>query len=202
MQPTEILKIATQQFLRHGLRNVSMDDLARICGISKKTLYKFFGDKENLIRHALVEFLQSQILSSDMAAHEARNAIEAHCRMVQQFSLQMREFNSHVTFELRKYYPPLWEMIEDFHKNYVRNFIRRNLEQGIREGLYEPEVDLELTPAFYIALIRGILFFDTELIKNYSFPKVYQYLIRYHLMAITTEAGKKELRKQFSEGLL
>lgn len=202
MQPKDILKIATEQFLRHGLRNVSMDDLARICGISKKTLYKHFGDKENLVRYALAEFLQSQILFSDMAAHEARNAIEAHARMVKQLSLQMREFNSHVTFELRKYYPTLWQMIEDFHKNYVRNFIRNNLERGIQEGLYDPEVDLELTPAFYITLIRGILFFDAELVKNYSFPKVYQYLIHYHLMAITTEAGKKELQKQFSEGTL
>lgn len=202
MHSEDILKIATQQFLRHGLRNVSMDDISRMCGVSKKTLYKYFGDKENLIRKALVEFLEKQKVISDMATIESRNAIEAHCRMVQQLSIQMREFNSHVTFELRKYYPQLWELIEDFHKNHVRDFIRINLERGIREGLYDANVDRELTPAFYIALIRGVLLFDTEVVENFSFPKVYHYLIYYHLMAITTEAGKRELQDQFSQGIL
>ncbi|MCS6978607.1 MAG: TetR/AcrR family transcriptional regulator [Flavobacteriales bacterium] len=199
MTAEEILHVATQQFLRHGLRNVSMDDLARICGISKKTIYKFFEDKESLIRRALEEFLHHQRLISDLSAQQAQNAIEAHCRMVRQLSLQMQEFTTHVTYELRKYYPALWELIENFHKTYVTGFIRENLKRGIREGLYEKDVDTEMTPSFYVALIRGVLMFDTDLMKNYSFPKVYQYLILYHLMAITTPAGKEEIKRQFSE---
>lgn len=199
MTAEEILHVATQQFLRYGLRNVSMDDLARICRISKKTLYKFFEDKENLIRRALEEFLHHQRLLSDQSAQQAQNAIEAHCRMVRQLSIQMQEFTTHVTYELRKYYPALWELIENFHKTYVTGFIRDNLKRGIREGLYEKDVDTEMTPSFYVALIRGVLMFDTDLMKNYSFPKVYQYLILYHLMAITTPAGKEEIKRQFSE---
>ncbi|MCS6982449.1 MAG: TetR/AcrR family transcriptional regulator [Flavobacteriales bacterium] len=199
MRPPEILALATQQFLKYGLRNVSMDDLCRLCGISKKTLYKHFGDKENLIRTALMGFLEEQKKTARAAETTASNALEAHFHMVQDISLRMREFNTHVVYELRKYYPALWELVEDFHKSFVLNQIRSNLRRGMQEGLYVSDLDIDLTAAFYVALIRGILLFDVELVRNYSFPVVYKYLIKYHLMAISTPQGKAILQTLFGQ---
>ena len=176
-----------------------MDELARLGGVSKKTLYKLFEDKENLALRALERFLNIQKAFAEKAEVESSNAIEAHKRAIQNLSGMMREFSVHVTWELQKFYPRLWEVVEKFQKEFVAESIRRNLQRGIEEGLYEPDTDMELTPLFYVALVRGVLFADPRIVENYSFPHVLRQLIVYHLRAITTAKGKQELSNIFNQ---
>lgn len=184
-----IKAMAKNLFFSYGLKSVSMDDLARRCGVSKKTIYQYYEDKEVLVHAVVMDQIQLHerlVSSCQSIANEAID--EAILWDTQLFGIWT---NIHYRFfyEVKKYYPEAWLELE-YYSLKARNFIIGNLEWGKKEGLYRNDINIvliaELRMQQHICLLRS-QFATTQKLSTDRLAKEITML---HLRSITTEKGR------------
>lgn len=191
----KIIKKATDMFLKLGFKSVTMDDIACEMCISKKTIYKYFSNKEKLIEegtevvHQKIHALMDEVVSKNF------NAIEENFEMRKMFKEMFQSFDHSPAYQLKKHYPEIYEKmmeneIQDCHRVFSQNIVK-----GIEQGLYRAETDVEAATKFYYTLIFSINE-NTQLEKDaYNLEGK---ALEYHTRAIATEKGIIELEKQLS----
>lgn len=136
------MEIALRQFCTYGIKSITMQEIARECGISKKTIYEHFSDKTELV-DAVVAFLTNAHSRGLQQSYEhGRDAIEELVFSMRQTEMLVRSVNPVLMFELEKYHPAAWKVITDFKNDHVMMLLRQNLERGISEGLYRSDIKL------------------------------------------------------------
>lgn len=145
-----ILTRSRDLFMKYGIRSVSMDDIASEMGISKKTIYQYFADKEELV----AEVIECKICDSESQCNfdknVAENAVDEMFRAMEMVEQMFRTMNPSVLLDLKKYHPKAFEKVQKHKNDYIYNTIRDNLIRGIREELYRPEIHLDIIPRFRI----------------------------------------------------
>ncbi len=131
----EILESVAKVFMNYGIKSVSMDDLARELGISKKTIYQFFKDKNDLIESVLKQRLSEDKQSCLHIKEEAINAIDSLLKVMTMVAQNTSHIHPSVFYDLQKYHPNAHKMIEDHQKTFVLDMIITNIERGRSEGV-------------------------------------------------------------------
>jgi excisionase family DNA binding protein len=123
---------------------MTMDELARQLGCSKKTIYEHYTDKKILVHRVLGSFLEEH--RSEMQALElgSRNAVENLLRMAATGLQKMRNLTPTMLFDLQKSYPELWTELESYRQVEIAGIFKRLIVRGQREGLFRPEIDAEI----------------------------------------------------------
>lgn len=156
-QRERIIEQSMQMFVAQGIKSVRMDDIAQQLGVSKRTLYELFGDKEELIYEAMVCFFERNLMQCEELCAEAPNVLEAMF-IVLTHLMDHAEVSARMTDNVEKFYPAVYEKLlhEGREKNRLR--FRAMLEQGISDGLFIPDIhiDLAITVLYYTssALMR------------------------------------------------
>ena len=177
-----ILRESSRLFLKYGLRNLSMDDVCRELGISKKTLYQYVENKADLID----KFMQLHIEEDMLCIYNPelftdKNAIDILLGISKIVSDQLKDFKPSVTFELQKYYADIYKRFMDAKRAQVYEGISRNLHKGIEEGLYREDIDIEVIARLYIQNLE-----DVHTIEFYSgeekpVDKVFKVMFESHI---------------------
>ena len=189
----KIIKKATDMFLKLGFKSVTMDDIACEMCISKKTIYKYFSNKEKLIEegtevvHQKIHSLMDDIISKNY------NAIAENFEMRKMFKEMFQSFDHSPAYQLKKHYPEIYQKMMANEIEDCSYVFRQNIEKGIAEGLYRPETDIEVAVQFYYTLIFSINA-NTPLEKEAY--KLESKALEYHTRAIGTSKGILELEKQ------
>lgn len=195
----KILIGAAQLFMRIGIKSVSMDDIAREVGVSKKTIYKNFKDKKDLVRRVI----ESDINNEMQACHECYdtrgNAIQKMIDLSKHISHRHRDINPTIVYDLQKYYPGEWELMEKFRNEFIQNSILQNIKEGIAEGLYRNEINPELTSQMYVTLIQGLISLLGKRNTNHTFRALHLEMVSYHLHAVCTVEGREYLSQHINE---
>lgn len=191
----KIIKKATDMFLKLGFKSVTMDDIACEMCISKKTIYKYFSNKEKLIEEGTEVVHQKIHALMDEVVAKNYNAIEENFEMRKMFKEMFKSFDHSPAYQLKKHYPEIYEKmmaneIEDCHQMFSQNIIK-----GIEQGLYRPETDIESSTKFYYTLIFSINE-NTQLEKEAY--ELEGKALEYHTRAIATAKGIAELEKQLA----
>jgi TetR/AcrR family transcriptional regulator, cholesterol catabolism regulator len=147
----EILQKTAQVYMRYGIRSVTMDDLARELSISKKTLYQHFPDKDTLVQEIMRLKITMDQLISDAARQHAPNAIDEMFEISQSVGDMIRHVHPSVFYDLQKYHPKAWEILENHKWNFVYNQILSNIHRGMQEGLYRENMNPELIARMHLA---------------------------------------------------
>jgi AcrR family transcriptional regulator len=192
----EILEKVTKLFLKYGIKSVSMDDIARELGISKKTLYQYFKDKEEIIQLIVSEESEKKSCQFSKFFNKDLNAIEESLEVFKIANEYLKEINPVVEYDLRKYYPKIHKEISEFRTKQIDETIKKNLLKGISEGLYRNDFDLEIIAKIHIAgidLMMSEEFFSTD---EFSSKKVFNELFIYHLRGICSKKGLKFLEEK------
>jgi len=189
----KIIKKATDMFLKLGFKSVTMDDIANEMCISKKTIYKYFSNKEILIEEGTETIHQKIHALMDEVVAKNYNAIEENFEMRKMFKEMFQSFDHSPAYQLKKHYPVIYEKmmaneIEDCHKMFSQNIIK-----GIEQGLYRKETDVEAATRFYYTLIFSIN--ENTLLESDAY-KLEGKALDYHTRAIATPKGIIELEKQ------
>lgn len=189
----KIIKKATDMFLKLGFKSVTMDDIACEMCISKKTIYKYFSNKEKLIEEGTEVVHQKIHTLMDEVVAKNYNAIEENFEMRKMFKEMFQSFDHSPAFQLKKHYPEIYgkmmaNEIEDCNMMFTQNIVK-----GIQQGLYRPETDVEASTKFYYTLIFSIN--ENTLLEKDAFILEGKAL-EYHTRALATEKGIKELEKQ------
>ncbi len=195
----EIIKIATKMFITLGFKSVTMDDVAAKMGISKKTIYKYFENKEKLIE-ASVNFVHQEI-HDKMAAifNQDKNAVEENFIMREMFNEMFKSDGDSPVYQLKKHYPLIFAKVHHQESIQCKEIFTTNVLKGIEQGYYKKEINVEQTVLFYYMLIFGINEnFQTEKEVN----KLELAALLYHTNAIATPKGIAELEKQLQNHTL
>ncbi|MBV8254794.1 MAG: TetR/AcrR family transcriptional regulator [Chitinophaga sp.] len=139
-----IMDTAQKMFRSYGVKGVTMFDIARDCGISKKTLYEHFQDKQELISEALRELLNDHVRFAEKNNSEAADAIEELIKQMQFIRTKARTLNPVMLFEIEKYHPDTWKEVELFRNDCILYGIKENLKRGMSEGLYRKNLDIDI----------------------------------------------------------
>ncbi|MDA0198008.1 MAG: TetR/AcrR family transcriptional regulator [Bacteroidetes bacterium] len=196
----KLLTVSQLLFLRFGIRNVTMDDIAREMGISKKTIYQFVENKADLICKGVTKHIQNDHSSCiALIEHQNQNAIAQMLYIANHVYRQLTTINFNLVFELRKFYPEIWQLLEKHRIEFVPKIISDNISKGISEGLYRQDIQADIITQLYLAN-STVLITNTEFIKqNHQLTTLYTQMLKYHLFGIASTEGVKYLNKNFDQ---
>jgi AcrR family transcriptional regulator len=184
---------AKEMFLKLGFKSITMDDIAFEMGISKKTIYKYFSNKELLIEEStqMVHEEVRETIESTVAKNH--NAIEENFEIRRMFKEMFKYSETSPVYQLKKHYPEVYQRVVGNQIEICQGCFRDNILKGISEGLYRDTIDVENYVKFYYTLIFSISE-NTALEKEVS--NLEQIALEYHIRAMATPSGITELEKQ------
>lgn len=191
----DILERSAGVFLRLGIKSVTMDDLARELGISKKTIYKYFTDKNDLII-SIIKLKVSEDCDTVNQCSKDENAIEEFFATSEFIMEQLKNVTPTVFFDLKKYYPQAWELMENHKWDFVRNLVKNNIERGIEEGLYRKNADPLILSGFYVSATETIMNSQLFPWPQYKFQDVYMQMLLHHLFGLANNKGREYLKQR------
>lgn len=183
--------------MQYGFKNVTMDELARLGGISKKTLYEQFKDKDELVLEVVKLMLDQNECQTRQVLDTKKNAIEHLIEIITLLEKMIQGMNIVCFVDLQRYYPKAWAELEKHKRESVFNDIRSNLEQGIREGLFREDIDVNIISTFRME--SAFLIFQTSLFKHHGdIVQANKELFKHYLYGIATLKGHKLITKYFN----
>ena len=190
----KIIAKATDLFMKLGFKSVTMDDIAGEMCISKKTIYKYFCNKELLIAET-TEIVHTAIHQSiDTIVAKNHNAIEENFEIRRMFKEMFNSADTSPAYQLKKHYPEIYEAVMSREINECNAVFKQNIVQGIQQGLYRKNIQIDTYVGFYYTLIFSI--HGNTSSEKESNNKELQAL-EYHTRAMATANGIIELEKQF-----
>lgn len=195
----QIISKAKTMFLKLGFKSVTMDDIASEIGISKKTIYKYFSNKDILIESS-IELAHGEV-QEIIAKIEAQNlnAIEDNFEMKRMFREMFKGADTSPLYQLKKHYPDIYEKVNIVQIDILSDCFRKNIIKGIKEGLYRAEVDIDEYVKFYQILLFDIN--ENTLLEKDSHI-LEQKALEYHIRALATLAGIIELDKHLKKQII
>ena len=135
---------ADELFRKYGIRSVTMDEIAKQLGISKKTIYQSFPDKDEMVDVVftdIIQYNQSSCLEDKTAADNAIHEVFRKMEMVQQV---FENLNPSVLFDLERYHPKTYQKFQQHRNKFLYHVIKDNIEKGKKEGVYRPEINSDV----------------------------------------------------------
>lgn len=192
----KILEGSEHLFSRYGIKSLTMDDVARELGMSKKTLYQYVSDKNDLVEKTLDFHLQHSKHTCELLIEDQKNPIDAMMAIGDFFSQHMRDTNPSLMFDLRKYHTGAWKKLDEYRFETIMKQIQTNLTRGIKEGYYRDDIDVNIIPRLYIGLTDAILestYFPRD---QFKFEEVVSQMLLYHIYGIATQKGIEYLKNK------
>ncbi|MFK8270725.1 TetR/AcrR family transcriptional regulator [Capnocytophaga stomatis] len=188
MAKEQLIIVARDLLIDLGIKSVTMDDIARKAGVSKKTLYNHFKDKTDLIR-TVVLYVSSKLNEQAKALMSSeQNPIEQLYEAERFFSCQPVIVNNSPQKQLQKYYPKIYKEMQNKQLEEVGGLILQNLKTGIELGMYRKDINLDFTMRLYLHIMiesgNDLLFF-----KDYDKNIISASYLEYHIRAIATPKG-------------
>lgn len=191
----KILEKAEALFMKYGIRSVTMDDIARHLAVSKKTLYQYFADKDDLVYKVSAVFLDRTFGQYDAIAQNSKNSVEELSKISVCIKCDMENMNPSMLFDLQKYHAKAWSLWSEHKKKVISETVIRNIRKGIEDGYFRPEVNPEILALTRIALIENA--FDAEIFPRdrFTMADVQSQLFDFFVHGLCTEKGKKLYQK-------
>ena len=187
---TRILEIATEQFSRYGARAVTMEDIARLGGISKKTIYLEFADKKVLVKEAFEVLLEEDRKKLNFILETEDGVIEHLVKTSKMVRERLQNMNPMVIMEVQKYFPEAWKMFEDFKVKVIMNDLVNVIEKGKKLGYFRPEIDSQILAKVRINQITSAFDPDNFTRKDFNLAEEQMVLLDHFLHGIFTEKGR------------
>lgn len=186
-------------FMRFGIRSVSMDEIASQLGMSKKTLYQHFVDKDELVEAVVegdIRHEEQECLSSCQAAD---NAIQEVFILMQSVLSQLREMNPVVIYDLQKFHPKAFRHFDKHKNEFILTMVQRNMERGIKEGLYRPDISIDILSRYRLESMFIPFNLDAFPPSKYNLVEVTKEMMVHFTYGIATPKGTRLIEKYRKE---
>ena len=186
-----IITEARQLFVKYGIRSITMDMIAEHLGISKRTIYENFRDKDELLKSCIVTAMADQREINEEIIRNSSNIIEATFVFIKNSINTLKQINPSFFFDIKKYYPAIWS--ENIHKNDKRNLNRTIslLNQGVSEGLFREDINVEIIARLILEQFK--LLSNQEIFPEdkYSMIDIFENIVINFIRGIVTDSGLK-----------
>lgn len=191
----QFLQKATELFIEHGSKTLTMDDMAREFGMSKKTLYQHYRNKEALIEEVLDFKLNDIVEKMQKLDVEVENAVERMFCRDEQMEKAVSSNKSMMIKQLIKYYPAIFNKHMINFSEKFSEVLLHNIEKGRKQGVYREDFNAEINAKLFIQMMMSYdssPIFEVNKINRHDFNIEVMML---YMNAITTEKGKEVLKK-------
>jgi len=182
---------------KYGVKSVTMDDIAKEFGISKKTLYQDFENKTDVVyKIAHFEF--------DKEREELEKLCQEHKHIIDQLFVISKFIvksnlllSPSLIYSMEKYFHQIWDELINKRREFVLNFIDKNFQEGMNQGIYRSDINLSVVKLFYSFLlnIKSVEFFNDR--TKEKFNDTFNTIFIYHIRGIANNVGIEYLEKQF-----
>ncbi len=192
-QQEKWLRRTEDLFMRYGIKSITMDDVARELGISKKTLYQFVESKDDLVMQVMQRHIEEEKEVSQCWHRDADNAIEEILGVIKNAQKDLQRIKSNIVFDLQKYHRSAWEFMQNYQRGHMHQMVRANLERGIQEGLYRSDFDIDIIAKLHVA--ESFVLLDESFFPRSEYPLevVFREYLLYYLHAIASDRGRELL---------
>jgi len=194
-----ILVKVRELYNKYGIRSITMDDVAKELGISKKTLYQFVTDKDDLVGKFIdneISIRQEEICKCFSGIW---NAIEELFEISIFMNKMIRDQNPATEYDLKKYYPQHYQKIAKIRRERMYSYILLNLQKGKMEGLYREEMDEMVIAKLYLSRAENIHLDELITVEEYTSMKLFIELLTYHVRGIATTKGISVLEEKIKQ---
>jgi AcrR family transcriptional regulator len=199
---TKILLKARDLMLQSGLRQVTMDDLAHQLGISKKTIYQYYKDKDDLVKAVVNLELKEHEMTCKDCKSKAENAIHEMFLLMENMKAMTQTMNPNSMMELEKHFSNAFDMIKNHKDEFLFSLIKQNLMKGIEEGCYRKDLDIDIISKFRLETV--FIPFNLHLfpLSKFNSLEVHTQLMEHFVYGLMTIKGHelmdryKQLSKQ------
>ena len=205
LEPTDdrwrrILDETAKIFWKFGIKSVTMDDVASRLAISKKTLYQYVTDKNDLVDRVLKHLSFCYKCDIDLVrARKDQNAIDELYAITTTVAGQLQGIHPSIHFDLEKYHPEAFRNMLANKRKEIFECMTDNMSRGIKDGLYRDDLNIPMIATIYIA--RFDVVFDGVLFPpdKFSMNDLHWEIFRYHVRGIASKKGLDYLEKKLTK---
>lgn len=195
----QLISSILELFMKFGIKSLTMDDISRKMGISKKTLYQVVKDKKDLVKKGMLLCLEDEQYVISDVTKKSESAIDELIGFTKCANARLSEMHASVIYDLQKYHPETWELMEDHKKGFVKNAILENTKRGIKEGIYRDNLNPEIIASLYILMMDGFFHSDEVFGKGVTLEEIHLEMIRYHVRGVANDKGITVLRNALNK---
>lgn len=191
----KLLEKVQALFLENGAKTLTMDHIAKELGISKKTLYEKYKNKEGLLEEVLAFGIGKILLRLTYLEEEIDNAVERMFLRDKEITSMSTTNNSILLKQLIQYYPRLFErhMLE-FSEKFAQIMLQ-NIDRGRKQGYYRDDFDPHFYATFYFQSVMSYdnsPYIDTSKLSRNEYQ---QEALMLYMQAITTQKGRDYIKE-------
>lgn len=190
----EIVQKASDMFLRLGYKSVTMDDIAAEMGISKKTIYQHFSNKEELVEASTSHLFSTISLGIDSIREMQKNSIE-EIFTIRTFMMQhLNNESSSPFYQLQKFFPKIFSCLREKQFMKMNSCMKENLQKGVDGGIFRSDINIDFISRIYFTGLTGIKDPNVFPMEMFNIPDLTKQFLEYHLRGIVTERGLEVLK--------
>ena len=192
----KILDVAIEQFSRYGVRNTTMHDIARMMGISKKTLYQEFKDKKELVNATFSAMLERDQEKMAFLKDSGTDVIEHLVKISKMMRERLTNINPLAIMEVQKYFPEAWKIFEEHKEQVIMTDFVNILERGKQLGYFRSEIDAHILARLRVNQIASAMEPSNFNNENYNLVEEQMQMMDHFLHGIFTEKGREAYQEQ------
>lgn len=200
MEARQIIQAKSfELFKKYGIRSITMDEIAVHCGMSKKTLYQVFADKDSLVHTMIDEHIAEAERNCKCAQSNAENAIHEIFVSLDWVHQMFDGVNPVLLFDLRKYHAAAFQKLEKHKATFLYDIFKSNFERGIAEGLYRPEIKIDVLVPLRIHTMTLVFEHDLFPTQKYTLFDMDWEITLHDLYGVATPKGTQLIEQYIAQ---
>ncbi|MDX2171554.1 MAG: TetR/AcrR family transcriptional regulator [Bacteroidota bacterium] len=191
----KILKGVEELFFKYGIKNITMDEIARHMGISKKTIYHYFKDKDEVVHSLMLHTIEDDRCRIKNAREHAKNVVEEVFKMMDEMREMLGRINPILFYELHKFYPQTWKIFQEFKSSFILAMVEASLRRGQQEGYIRLDIDIKILTRMRVEMVEQAMKGEMFPSEQFNVLDVQLALTEHFLYGVCTLKGHKLINK-------
>mgnify|MGYP001563573558 CR=1 FL=1 len=191
----KILTGCKELFSRYGIKNITMDEIAKQLGISKKTIYQEFPDKDSVVHSLMMADLEIRQREFEEIYNNSENVVDEVFTIMKKMTEIFSTCNPVMYYDLQKYYPKTWKVFSDFKQKFILNRVEQSIEKGKKDGLVRQDINTRILSLLRIEEITMAMSGQVFPHDKFNMLEVQLALTEHFLYGICTLKGHKLVNK-------
>lgn len=198
-QKRKIIENSLEMFFQKGCKVVTMDDIAKENGVSKRTLYELFTDKSHLLEECLRHLYNRMTEHVSNYKGQYDNVIDAMFRMHNEHSDNLMDLNKKFFEELKRYYYVVYKKAIVYFLEFHRSMSHDFLVRGQNEGLIRDDINKELVTKVLIEISNVMENAEFFSLKEYSRKELFREVVLSYVRGLCTDKGIEMIDNNLAE---
>jgi len=190
-----IQKAAHDLVMQYGIRSISMDDIAANLGMSKKTIYQYFKDKDALVESVVDEVIITNQYACKADIERSENAVHEIFLVMEMMAVMLKTMNPSILHDMQKYHPVAFSKFKKHKNEFLYNVCAQNLLRGVKEELYRPEIELDILCRYRVETLFIPFNPEFQQYLKHSLAKIEEEILMHYLFGLVSQKGYKQIIK-------